>query len=131
MKNIQTFCAESMTTMNQYARNFFSNIEVFPSLLHGDLWSGNIGQVDDTPVVFDPASFYGHHEYDLAIGKMFGGFTGEFHKSYHAVIPKQEGFETRSELYQLFHYLNHWNHFGDGYRAQSLSIMKNLNKKIK
>ena len=111
--------------------SFFSNIEVFPSLLHGDLWSGNMAQVGDDPVVFDPASFYGHHEYDLAIGKMFGGFGGEFHKSYHAVIPKQEGFETRSELYQLFHYLNHWNHFGDGYRAQSLSIIQNLNKKLK
>ena len=60
--------------------SFFSNIEVFPSLLHGDLWSGNVGQVGNTPVVFDPASFYGHHEYDLAIGKMFGGFGGEFHK---------------------------------------------------
>ena len=104
---------------------------MYPSLLHGDLWSGNVGQVDNTPVVFDPASFYGHHEYDLAIGKMFGGFGAEFHESYHAQIPKQDGFETRSELYQLFHYLNHWNHFGDGYKARSLSIMKKLNKRLK
>ena len=111
--------------------SFFTNIEVSPSLLHGDLWSGNTGQVGNTPVVFDPASFYGHHEYDLAIGKMFGGFGGEFQQAYHTLIPKQEGFETRSELYQLFHYLNHWNHFGEAYRAKSLSLMKSLNKKIK
>ena len=63
--------------------SFFSNIEVFPSLLHGDLWSGNLAQVDDDPVVFDPASIYGHHEYDLAIGKMFRGFGGEFQKCTH------------------------------------------------
>lgn len=111
--------------------SFFNKIDVFPSLLHGDLWSGNVGQIGADPVVFDPASFYGHHEYDLAIGKMFGGFGADFHNSYHQVIPKQEGFELRSDLYQLFHYLNHWNHFGDGYRSQSISIMKRLNKYLK
>ena len=106
--------------------SFFNNIEIFPSLLHGDLWSGNMAQCGSTPVVFDPASFYGHHEYDLAIGRMFGGFDAEFYGAYHKQIPRQEGFEERSELYQLFHYLNHWNHFGGGYRAQSLGIMRRL-----
>merc|ERR1712218_14195 len=110
---------------------FFDGIDVFPSLLHGDLWSGNMAQTGADPVIFDPASFYGHHEYDLAIGKMFGGFSAEFHRSYHQLIPKEEGFEQRSELYQLFHYLNHWNHFGDGYRSQSLGIMKSLVKYLK
>ena len=110
---------------------FFQNVEVFPSLLHGDLWSGNMAQSGSDPFIFDPASFYGHHEYDLAIGKMFGGFGAEFYKSYHALLPKQEGFESRSDLYQLFHYLNHWNHFGDGYRSQSISIIKGLLKCIK
>ena len=106
---------------------FFEGISVFPSLLHGDLWSGNMAQSGSEPVIFDPASFYGHHEYDLAIGKMFGGFGSEFQKSYHNIIPKEPGFETRSELYQLFHCLNHWNLFNDsGYRSQSLGIIKNL-----
>jgi len=107
---------------------FFEDLEIYPSLLHGDLWSGNIAQSEGTPVVFDPASFYGHHEYDLAIGRMFGGFDAEFSKAYHAIIPKQPGFDKRSELYQLFHYLNHWNHFGGGYKFQSLTIMRNLAK---
>ena len=62
-----------------------------------------MAQSGSDPVIFDPASFYGHHEYDLAIGKMFGGFGADFHKSYHGIIQKQEGFETRSDLYQLFH----------------------------
>jgi len=109
---------------------FFGDIEIFPSLLHGDLWSGNVAQTAECPVVYDPASFYGHHEYDLAIGKMFGGFDSQFFKAYFEQLPKQEGFEQRSELYQLFHYLNHWNHFGDGYKGQSLSIMRRLLKAV-
>ena len=109
---------------------FFQDLEIFPSLLHGDLWSGNMAQCEGTPVVFDPASFYGHHEYDLAIGQMFGGFDAAFSKAYHGIIPKQPGFDQRSELYQLFHYLNHWNHFGGGYKSQSLNIMRKLVKYI-
>ena len=59
-------------------------------------------------VVFDAASFYGHHEYDLGIAGMFGGFSREFYVAYHKLIPKQPGFEERHQLYRLFHYLNHW-----------------------
>ena len=70
---------------------FFEGVTLFPSLLHGDLWSGNMAQSGSEPILFDPASFFGHHEYDLAIGKMFGGFGSEFHRSYHNIIPK-EGF---------------------------------------
>ena len=112
--------------------HFFKGATLFPSLLHGDLWSGNVAQSGSEPVIFDPASFYGHHEYDLAIGKMFGGFGSEFQKSYNDIIPKEPGFESRSELYQLFHCLNHWNLFDDSsYRSQSLGIMRNLLKCIK
>lgn len=59
-------------------------------------------------VMFDPASFYGHSEYDLAISKMFGGFSSSFFDSYHRVIPQAAGFRKRVDLYKLFHYLNHW-----------------------
>ncbi len=59
-------------------------------------------------VVFDPASFYGHHEFDLAITAMFGGFERGFYSSYHKLIPKSPGFAKRQKLYLLFHYLNHW-----------------------
>lgn len=79
-----------------------------PSLLHGDLWSGNAGQTPDGVAIFDPASFYGHHEYDLGIASMFGGFGKRFYDSYFEEIPKQPGFEKRLQLYELFHYLNHW-----------------------
>ncbi|XP_072339242.1 ketosamine-3-kinase isoform X3 [Scyliorhinus torazame] len=104
----------------------FHDMEIMPALLHGDLWGGNIGQVEDGPVIFDPASFYGHSEFELAISGIFGGFGTGFYTAYHNKIPKAPGFEKRLKLYQLFHYLNHWNHFGSGYRGSSVSIMKAL-----
>lgn len=106
----------------------FAGIEVEPALLHGDLWSGNVAEYTDGPVIFDPASFYGHSEYELGIAGMFGGFGKQFYNAYHEKIPKAPGFEKRLQLYQLFHYLNHWNHFGSSYRGSSLRIMKDLSK---
>jgi len=126
----------------------FQGVDVVPSLLHGDLWSGNIAQMtvkstptsasssfssassptSDTsvPVIFDPASFYGHHEFEFGIIEMFGGFDPKFFEAYHAVIPERPGQRERVLLYKLFHHLNHWNHFGSGYRGSSLSLMRKL-----
>jgi protein-ribulosamine 3-kinase len=105
--------------------------EIVPSLLHGDLWSGNAAQLsEDTEtraVIYDPASFYGHAEYEFGIVRMFGGLPKEFEIAYFEKAPKKKLFEKRNKLYQLFHHLNHWNHFGSGYRASSLRIMKDLN----
>ncbi|XP_042739954.1 ketosamine-3-kinase isoform X2 [Lagopus leucura] len=108
--------------------SLFSDVEIVPALLHGDLWGGNVAEDDSGPVIFDPASFYGHSEYELAIAGMFGGFSSSFYSAYHSKIPKAPGFEKRLKLYQLFHYMNHWNHFGSGYRGSSLNIMRNLVK---
>lgn len=107
---------------------FFKDVEIVPALLHGDLWGGNVSECAEGPVTFDPASFYGHSEYELGIAGMFGGFNSSFYSAYHEKIPKAPGFAERNQLYQLFHYLNHWNHFGGGYRSSSLRIMKNLLK---
>jgi protein-ribulosamine 3-kinase len=76
---------------------------------------------------YDPASFYGHSEYDFGIVRMFGGFPKEFEIAYFEESPKKKLFEKRNKLYQLFHNLNHWNHFGSGYRSSSLRIMIELN----
>ncbi|RWS19467.1 Ketosamine-3-kinase-like protein [Leptotrombidium deliense] len=111
--------------------NFFKDCDdnqIVPSLLHGDLWSGNAGETDETPVIFDPSSFYGHSEFDLAIARVFGGFGRRFFDAYHSVIKKASFFDKRCELYELFHYLNHWQHFGNSYRSQSINIMKRLCK---
>ncbi|GAB6022736.1 hypothetical protein CHUAL_006831 [Chamberlinius hualienensis] len=105
---------------------FFREIKVKPALLHGDLWGGNAAETCEGPIIFDPATFYGHSEFDLAIAKMFGGFGNSFFKAYHEVLPKQPGFDLRHQLYQLFHYLNHWNHFGSGYKSSSMNIIRRL-----
>uniref|UniRef100_S4RRE8 protein-ribulosamine 3-kinase n=1 Tax=Petromyzon marinus TaxID=7757 RepID=S4RRE8_PETMA len=102
--------------------DFFRVVEVVPALLHGDLWTGNAAEINEGPVIFDPASFYGHSEYELAIaGGCSRSFSSTLHSSYHALIPK-------SQASQLFHYLNHWNHFGTGYRGSSISTMRSLLK---
>lgn len=104
--------------------SFFSGIEVSPSLLHGDLWSGNTAQDrNGCPVVYDPAAYYGHHEAEFGILLMFGGFFfASFFEAYHAVLPKEAGFEERHQAYKLYHMLNHYNLFGSAYRAGCLSI---------
>uniref|UniRef100_H2ZLX1 protein-ribulosamine 3-kinase n=1 Tax=Ciona savignyi TaxID=51511 RepID=H2ZLX1_CIOSA len=121
---------EALSLWSQIQRNLSklipNELKIVPSLLHGDLWSGNTGETDGQPCIFDPASLYGHHEFDLSIAHMFGGFPTQFFDSYHQIIPMDKGFKSRLKLYQLFHYLNHWNHFGSGYRASSISIMKTL-----
>ncbi|QRV97228.1 ketosamine-3-kinase [Ceratobasidium sp. AG-Ba] len=107
---------------------------VEPVLCHGDLWSGNVG-VDPSgnPAIFDPSSYYGHNESDLAIGRMFGGFSSAFYTEYHSHRPKSEpveDYDDRLKLYQLFHYLNHTVLFGSGYAGQSMSLANQLLKSI-
>ncbi|XP_064460871.1 ketosamine-3-kinase-like isoform X2 [Ornithodoros turicata] len=107
----------------------FEELEpIRPALLHGDLWGGNVAETEEGPIIYDPAAFYGHSEFDLSIAKLFGGFEDNFYKAYFKCIPKAVGFEKRLQLYQLFHYLNHWNHFGGGYRSSALATMKRLAK---
>ena len=89
-----------------------------PSLLHGDLWSGNAGFIDAGPVIFDPAVYYGDRETDLAMTELFGGFAREFYRAYHQELPLDDGYLWRKHLYNLYHLLNHLNLFGGGYRAQ-------------
>ncbi|KAF7307074.1 Fructosamine kinase PKL/CAK/FruK [Mycena indigotica] len=97
-------------------------LEVSPVLLHGDLWSGNVGETSTgDPVIFDPASYYGHNEADLAIARIFGGSSKGFFETYHRHLPKTEPvaqYELRAHLYELFHYLNHTLLFG-GYYAST------------
>ena len=90
-----------------------------PSLLHGDLWSGNAALLaGGAPVLFDPAVYYGDREADLAMTELFGGFPREFYAAYEAAYPLPAGYELRKHLYNLYHLLNHLNLFGGGYLAQ-------------
>ena len=88
----------------------------FPSLLHGDLWSGNflIG-ADRRAVLIDPAVYVGCAEADLAMTELFGGFSSRFYDGYREVTSVTYGYEDRKDLYNLYHLLNHLNLFGSGY----------------
>ena len=100
---------------------------IAPALLHGDLWIGNTGATASGPVIFDPACFFGHSEYDLAIMRLFGGFSDEFFDAYHAVLPRAEGFERRQNIYCLYHYLNQLNLFGDpAVRDTCVQLMRDI-----
>lgn len=94
------------------------------SILHGDLWGGNhMADSDGTPVIFDPAVYYGHREADLAMTELFGRFDASFYEAYQEAFPLQRGYEERKELYNLYHVLNHLNIFGGGYVASAQGIV--------
>ena len=97
------------------------------SLLHGDLWSGNAGFLQDgAPVLFDPAVHYGDREADLAMTELFGGFPREFYAAYEKAWPLDAGYARRKHLYNLYHLLNHLNLFGGGYLEQVRSTLRLL-----
>ena len=96
-----------------------------PSLLHGDLWSGNyIIDENGNACLIDPAVYYGNREADLAMTKLFGGFSNEFYISYNDSYPLKEGYEYRENLYKLYHVLNHLNIFGTSYYSHVISLIK-------
>jgi protein-ribulosamine 3-kinase len=106
---------------------FFASYTPQPSLLHGDLWSGNHAYLaDGTPTIFDPAVYYGDRECDLAMTELFGGYSSDFYATYHAAYPLDTGYATRRELYNLYHILNHANLFGGGYARQAEQMMQRL-----
>ncbi len=98
---------------------FFFDYTPQPSLLHGDLWSGNVASCAGEPVIFDPAVYFGDRETDLAMTELFGGFPAAFYAAYNAAWPLDDGYPRRKVLYQLYHLLNHFNLFGDSYARQS------------
>ena len=94
---------------------FFDGYTPLPSLLHGDLWSGNHAFLSDgTPVIFDPATYYGDRECDLAMTELFGGYPADFYAAYRAAYPLDAGYTTRRDLYNLYPILNHATLFGVG-----------------
>ena len=83
------------------------------SLLHGDLWSGNVLFGRDGAAFIDPACYYGHAEVDFAMLELFGGPSRDFYAAYGATEP---GRLERLPIYQLWPALVHLRLFGSGYR---------------
>ncbi|MDV2856944.1 MULTISPECIES: fructosamine kinase family protein [Oceanimonas] len=95
-------------------------------LLHGDLWRGNLGFYQRQGVIFDPASYFGDREADIAMTELFGQFPQAFYQGYDAVWPRDDGYWQRREIYNLYHLLNHINLFGEAYIKQAKLSLSNI-----
>ncbi len=105
---------------------FFPGYTPVASLLHGDLWGGNVAFARGEPVLFDPAVYFGDREADIAMTELFGGFSADFRSAYHEAWPLDPGYARRRDLYNLYHVLNHFNLFGGGYGPQAASMIDRL-----
>ncbi|KAI0094296.1 fructosamine kinase PKL/CAK/FruK [Irpex rosettiformis] len=126
-------CNEGEQVRKRVIPALLGSVVIEPVLLHGDLWSGNVGVDTDTgePVIYDPSAYFGHNEADLAIARIFGGIPKSFFTAYHQYLPKTEPgdqYELRGDLYELYHYLNHTVLFGGGYASSARAKMNKLLK---
>lgn len=95
------------------------------SLIHGDLWSGNvIPGPEGEWCLIDPAAHYGWAEAELAMTALFGSFPDSFYRAYESVRPLTPGYRSRFDLYNLYHLLNHLNLFGRSYLGQVEAILQ-------
>jgi len=120
-------CCADVERLLDRLDEFFEIHQPRPSLLHGDLWSGNWGATDDgRPYIFDPAVYFGDREADLAMTRLFDGFSQEFYRAYEEVWPLEPGWQQRVVLYNLYHLLNHFNLFGHAYVGQLRASLSQL-----
>ncbi|GAA6047079.1 hypothetical protein JCM3770_004186 [Rhodotorula araucariae] len=106
-------------------------LEVKPSILHGDLWSGNVrySKNRNSPITFDPSSYYGHSEADLGNTRMFGGFSPAFYQRYHELVLKTEPveeYEQRLQLNKAYHHLNHMKAYLCSYKSGAVGLLNGL-----
>jgi fructosamine-3-kinase len=105
-----------LAALEHHVKRILASVKEPPSLLHGDLWSGNVlCSKDQMPVLIDPAVYYGHRETDLAMTELFGGFARSFYQRYKELWPLEPGYPERRLVYNFYHKLNHANLYGSGY----------------
>ncbi|MFD1318105.1 fructosamine kinase family protein [Loigolactobacillus zhaoyuanensis] len=110
------FREQQLQQLYQRIRTYFATVKPEPSLLHGDLWSGNSNFLTDgTPVLLDPDVFYGDREMDLAMTQLFGGFSAAFYQAYTEVYPLRANYQQRMPWYQTYYLMAHLNLFGETY----------------
>lgn len=103
-----------------------------PSLLHGDLWYGNLGfDPHGTPIIFDPAVYFGDFETDLAMTALFGGLPNSFYSMYQNLHPMADDWKLRESVYNLYHILNHLNIFGRGYLSHAKNLMASIVSEVR
>jgi len=117
----------SENIMTKSLKHLFKDIK--PSLLHGDLWSGNyVISNEGIPYLIDPAIYYGHSEVDIAMSKLFGGFGEDFYKAYNSIHSDDTKTTSRIEIYQLYYLLVHLNLFGKSYYSSVIQILRKFLK---
>lgn len=115
-------CKKFDALFNRIAEIFPKEV---PSLLHGDLWSGNfMCTTKGEPCIFDPAPYYGHREMDIAMTKLFGGFDQSFYTFYGQYFPLEKDWEKRISICNLYPLLVHLNLFGGSYLHEIRVILK-------
>lgn len=113
---------------------WFQDYNPKASLLHGDLWGGNSAFMKNAsgnePIIYDPASYYGDREADIAMTELFGGFSADFYAGYNHSFALDKGYKNRKTLYNLYHVINHFNLFGGHYEQQALNTIHQLLKQV-
>ncbi len=104
-----------LAAMESKLTQFLNDTCEHSSLVHGDLWSGNVLYSPSGVYLIDPAVYFADREVDIAMSEMFGGFNEEFYKSYNENYPLTKLYKSKKIIYNLYHYLNHYNLFGSGY----------------
>ncbi len=100
-----------------------------PSLLHGDLWNGNMmSDKNGKPCLIDPAIYYGNREIEIAFTHLFGGFDKRFYNSYQDTFPLSTGFIERADIYNLYPLLVHVNLFGESYLSGIERVIRKYSK---
>ena len=118
---------EIINKVKEKIKSELLNHKPINALVHGDLWSGNVGiETSGKGVIFDPASWWADNEVDIAMTKLFGGFRKEFYEEYHKIFPIKDGFEKRIIIYNFYHVLNHANMFGGSYFNQVRDYVKSI-----
>ena len=108
-------------------RDKLADREPEASIVHGDLWSGNANITKDgQPTIFDPATYYGDREVDLAMTELFGGFPNSFYQGYNQQWQLDSSYQQRKTIYNLYHILNHFNIFGGGYASQAQRMIQQI-----
>lgn len=96
-----------------------------PALIHGDLWNGNyLFTANGKTSIYDPAVYYAHREMEIAMTKLFGGFSSDFYRGYNDQFPLDRGWENRVILCNLYPVLVHANMFGGSYSRQAEGIIR-------
>ena len=122
-----TLDKEIINKVKEKIKSELLNHKPINALVHGDLWSGNIGiNKDGKGIIFDPASWWADSEVDLAMSFLFGGFKEEFYREYFKLIPKKVGFHKRITVYNFYHILNHANMFGGNYVKEVDQYIKTI-----